>query len=74
VPQGALHRRHWLVAQKGDYSEIRTLVVRLASKNPTQGYDGIHGALAHLGDSLADATVGSPLKEHGIEPAPGRKR
>jgi putative transposase len=61
------------VAQKGDYSEIRTLV-RLASKNPTQGYDGIHGALAHLGDSLADATVGSPLKEHGIEPAPGRKR
>jgi hypothetical protein len=69
-----LRRRRLLVAQKGNPSEIRTLVVRLASENPTRGYDGIQGALANLGDSLADATVGSPLKEHGIEPAPGRKR
>jgi hypothetical protein len=55
-----LRRRRLLAAQKGDPSEIRTLVVRLASENPTRGCDRIQGALANLGDSLADATVGSP--------------
>src|SRR5450755_1565865 len=54
--------------------EIRTLVVRLASENPTWGYDRIQGALANLGHTLSDATVGNILKQHGIEPAPDRKR
>jgi len=51
APQGALRRRRLLMAHKRDSNEIRTLVMRLASENPTQGYDGIRGALAPLGHS-----------------------
>jgi putative transposase len=54
--------------------EIRTLVVRLATENPTWGYDRIQGALANLGYTISDTTVGNILKGHGIEPAPDRKR
>src|ERR1700722_18921169 len=54
--------------------EIRALVVRLASENPTWGYDRIQGALANLGHTISDATVGNILRRHGIEPAPDRKR
>ena len=40
----------------------------------TWGYDKIQGALANLGHKISDQTVGNILKEHGIEPAPERKR
>jgi hypothetical protein len=46
----------------------------LAKENPSWGYDRIQGALANLGHDISDATVGNILKEHGIEPAPERKR
>jgi transposase InsO family protein len=88
TPDTILRWHRLLVAKKWDYSdrgktkpgrppvadEIRTLVVRLASENPTWGYDRIQGALANLGHTLSDATVGNILKGHGIEPAPDRKR
>ena len=32
------------------------------------------GGLANLGHAISDQTVGNILKEHGIEPAPERKR
>jgi transposase InsO family protein len=54
--------------------EIRQLVLRMARDNPTWGYDRIQGALANLGHEISDQTVGNILKEHGIEPAPDRKR
>ena len=38
------------------------------------GYDRIQGALANLGHTISDITVGNILKEHGIPPAPERKR
>jgi putative transposase len=77
-----------LVAKKWDYStrrqknpgrpavsaEIVKLVVRFAKENPSWGYDRIQGALANLGHDISDTTVGNVLKEHGIEPAPERKR
>jgi putative transposase len=77
-----------LMAQKWDFSEdtkkkpgrppvadeIRALVVRLARENTTWGYDRIQGALANLGHTIADATVGNILKQHGIDPAPDRMR
>ena len=79
------HRR--LVAEKWDYSvrrkmpgrppvsdEARQLVVKMARENPTWGYDRIQGALANLGHRISDQTVGNILKEHGIEPAPDRRR
>jgi hypothetical protein len=84
TPDTILRWHRLLVAQKWDFSEhskkkpgrppvpdgIRTLVVRLASENPTWGYDRIQGALANLGLTIADTTVGNILKAHGIEPAP----
>ena len=46
----------------------------MAEENPTWGYDRIQGALANIGHKISDSTVGNILKEHGIEPAPERKR
>jgi Homeodomain-like domain len=80
----AWHRK--LVAQKFDGSiqrkapgrptidpELETLVVRMAQENRSWGYDRIVGALANLGYTVSDQTVGNILKRHGIAPAPERK-
>jgi putative transposase len=80
----AWHRK--LVAQKFDSSqqrkalgrpkvdkELEDLVVRMAQENRSWGYDRIAGALAHLGYTISDQTVGNILKRHGIPPAPERK-
>ena len=50
------------------------MILRFAKENPTWGYDRIQGALANVGDHISDQTVGNILKQHGIEPAPDRKR
>jgi len=76
-----------LVAKKWDYSQRRPspgrprvekkivdLVLRFARENLSWGYDRIQGALANLGHRVSDQTVGNILKEHGLEPAPERKR
>ena len=81
----AWHRR--LVAKKFDGSSQRkalgrppvdaaleALVVRMAQENRSWGYDRIAGALAHLGHTISDQTVGNILKRHGILPAPERKK
>src|SRR5256712_11394253 len=80
----AWHRT--LVAQKFDGSqqrkppgrptidpELEALVVRMAQENRSWGYDRIVGALANLGFTISDQTVGNILKRHGIPPAPERK-
>jgi transposase InsO family protein len=80
----AWHRQ--LVAQKFDGSnqrkapgrpttnqELEALVVRMARENRSWGYDRIVGALANLGYTISDQTVGNILKRHGIPPAPERK-
>src|SRR5258708_32920957 len=87
TPDTILRWHRLIVAHKWEYSrskntparpavadESRTLVVRLATENPTWGYDRIQGALPNLGWTISDATVGNILKEHGIEPAPDRQR
>jgi putative transposase len=53
--------------------ELEALVVRMARENRAWGYDRIVGALANLGYTLSDQTVGNILKRHGIAPAPERK-
>jgi putative transposase len=81
----AWHRK--LIAQKCDGSqqrqapgrpkideELEALVVRMAQENRSWGYDRIAGALAHLGYTISDQTVGNILKRHGIPPAPERKK
>ena len=78
------HRK--LVAQKFDGSpqrkapgrpmidpELEALIVRMAQENRSWGYDRIVGALANLGFTVSDQTVGNVLKRHGIAPAPKRK-
>ena len=52
---------------------IENLIVRMAKENPTWGYDRIVGALANLGHTVSDQTVGNVLRRHGIAPAPKRK-
>jgi hypothetical protein len=51
---------------------IRALVLRLARENRSWGYRRIHGELTALGIKVAASTVWEILKEHGVEPAPGR--
>src|SRR5207248_5318665 len=81
----AWHRK--FVAQKFDGSqqrksagrptidkEVEALVVRMARENRSWGYDRIVGALANLGYTLSDQTVGNILKRHGLPPAPERKK
>src|SRR3954447_1326905 len=55
-------------------SEIEALVVRFARENRGWGYDRIVGALANLGHSVSDRTVGNILRRHDFEPAPQRSR
>lgn len=86
-PDTILRWHRMLVAAKWDYSqrrkkvgrpplsqEIVELVLRLARENVTWGFDRIQGALANLGHTISDESVGNILKQHGIEPAPDRQR
>jgi putative transposase len=81
----AWHRK--LIAQKfngaqtrpspgrpGIDKEVEALILRLAGENRSWGYDRIVGALAHLGYTVSDQTVGNILKRHGIPPAPKRQQ
>jgi putative transposase len=54
--------------------QIEDLVVRIARENRSWGYDRIVGALANLGYTISDQTVGNILKRHSIPPAPERKK
>ena len=46
----------------------------MAKENTDWGYDRIVGAMANLGCTLSDQTVGDILQRHDISPAPERKR
>jgi transposase InsO family protein len=87
TPDTILRWHRTLVAQKWDHSDKRKsvgrprvrqvivdLILRFAKENLGWGYDRIQGALANVGYHISDTTVGNVLKEHGIEPAPDRKR
>ncbi|MHC4392763.1 MAG: integrase core domain-containing protein [Planctomycetota bacterium] len=54
--------------------QIAALVVRIATENPRFGYTRIRDALGNLGYEIARSTVRRILAEHGIEPAPERRR
>src|SRR2546425_272864 len=83
-PDTMLGWHRTLVAQKCDGSahrqapgrppidpELEALVVRMAQDNRSWGYDRIVGALANLGYTISDQTVGNILKRHG--PPPGAR-
>jgi transposase len=50
------------------------LVVRMANDNPTWGYTRIRDVLRHLGHERGRNTVKRLLLDHGLEPAPERRR
>jgi transposase InsO family protein len=54
--------------------DIELLIVRIAKENSGWGYDRIVGAMANLGYTVSDQTVGNILQRSGIPPAPERKR
>ena len=54
--------------------ELEALIVRFARENSGWGYDRIVGALANLGHSVSDQTVGNILRRYGIAPAPKRSQ
>src|SRR5712692_447122 len=68
------HRRRKKLGRPALSQAIRDLVVRFAQENPTWGYDRIQGALANVGHEISATSVANILKEHGIEPAPKRRR
>jgi putative transposase len=85
-PDTILGWHRMLVAQKFDGSpqrkvpgrppidpELEALVLRLARENRSWGYDRIVGALANLGYTISDQTVGNIIKRHGLAPAPARR-
>jgi len=55
-------------------AQVEALIVRLARENSGWGYDRIVGALANLGHSVSDQTVGNILRRYGIAPAPTRSQ
>ena len=72
--KGACSQRRKAVGRPRTPQEIEALVVRMARENRSWGYDRIVGALANLGYTISDQTVGTILKRHGIAPAPERKK
>ncbi len=53
-------------------AELRDLVVRLATENPTWGHRRIQGELARLGHTIAKTTVWQILTDNNIDPSPNR--
>ena len=79
----AWHRR--LVTRKWDYTSrrrpgrpstaaaVRTLVIRIATENPTWGHRRVQGELVRLGHPIAASTVWQILHDAGMDPAPRRR-
>ncbi|MFT7649175.1 MAG: putative transposase [Candidatus Poriferisodalaceae bacterium] len=75
------HRRriakHWTQPKKAPGrpatgTEIRRLIIEMATQNSTWGYRRIHGELIGLGHTVGASTIWRILKHHGIDPAPQR--
>jgi len=80
TPDTILRWHRELVARKWTYSgasgrrtglqaRMRTLVVRMATDNPTWGYTRIQGALKNVGHQVGRSTIARMLKAAGIPPA-----
>ena len=58
--------------RRGVLAEIRRLVVRMATENPTWGYTRIQGALKNVEHRVGRSTIARILKGHGLPPVPER--
>jgi putative transposase len=84
TPDTILRWHRQLIARKWTYPkrrpgrpnvlpEIRRLVVRMATENPSWGYTRLQGALRNLGHRVARSTIATILKEQGIPPSGERR-
>jgi hypothetical protein len=68
--------RKWTYAsksrQRGVLLEIRRLVLRMATENPTWGYTRIQGARKNVGHRVGRSTIRRILKAAGLPPVPQR--
>ncbi|MDG2113695.1 MAG: integrase core domain-containing protein [Actinomycetota bacterium] len=71
--------RHWTHPQRQPRpgrpptsAQLRDLIVRLATENPTWGHRRIQGELARLGHTIAKTTVWQILTDNNIDPSPNR--
>src|SRR5689334_19575423 len=80
TPDTILRWHRELVARKWTYrgahgsraglqARIRSLVVRMATDNPTWGYTRVQGALKNLGHHVGRSTIARILKAAGIPPS-----
>jgi transposase InsO family protein len=80
TPDTLLRWHRELVARKWTYrggrttsvgrqARIRSLVIRMATENPTWGYTRIQGALKNLGHQVGRSTIARILKLAGIPPS-----
>jgi putative transposase len=60
------------VGRPGLMMKIKSLIVRMATDNPSWGYCRIQGELKSVGHRVASTTVAKVLKDNGIKPAPDR--
>src|SRR5215472_2624612 len=67
---GSQYRRY--PGRPSNEQKLEALIIQMAKENSGWGYDRIAGALANLGYTVSDETVGNVLKRHGIAPAPKR--
>ena len=86
TPETLLRWYRTLIARKYDGSakrgpgrprmaeSIPDLMVQMVTENVSWGYGRIQGALANLGHTVSRSTIARILKEHGIEPAPRRRK
>src|SRR6476661_8273649 len=82
TPDTLLRWHRQLVARKWTYAgrpgqpgvlvEIRRLVIRMATENPTWGYTRIQGALQNVGHRVGRSTIARIMKAHGLPSVPGR--
>jgi putative transposase len=82
TPDTLLRWHRQLIARKWTYGkgfeprgvllEIRQLVVRMATDNPTWGYTRIQGALQNVGHRVGRTTIRRILKAAGLPPVPQR--
>ena len=82
TPDTLLRWHRQLIARKWTYArksgprrvlfEIRPLVVRMATENPTWGYTRIQGALQNVGHHVGRSTIRRILKAAGLPPVPPR--
>jgi hypothetical protein len=82
MPDTLLRWHRQLIARKWKYAprprrrgvllEIRQIIVRMATDNPTWGYTRIQGALTNVGHRVGRSTIRRILKAAGLPPVPRR--